>query len=74
MVKTLPSNVVGGMRSLVNRLRPNKAHGHNIKQKQCFNKLNKDFISGPHEKIFSWHAGERFLGEAGGWVVQRLCA
>ena len=76
MVETSPSNVVGGGRDAIpgQWAKAPQASQPKHKTETCFKKLNKDFKSGPHEDIFnSWHAGERFLGDASGWLVERLC-
>ena len=52
MVKTLPSNAGVQVQSLVRELIPHAlwSKDQNIKQKQYWNKFNKDFKSGPYQK------------------------
>ena len=38
------------VQSLIRKLRSPVPHSQNIKQKQCYNKVNKDFKNGQHQK------------------------
>ena len=55
MVKTLPSNAGGcglihGWGAKIPHAQEPKKKKEKVKQKQCCNKFNKDFLNGPYQK------------------------
>ena len=81
MIKTLPSNAgdagsIPGQGAKIQHVSQPKSQ--NIRQKEYCNKSNKDFLNGPHQKIFKKKKERdsvlkyRELSPRQGWIPQRI--